>query len=234
MRRYVLITAAALLLSASSGGAADHTDGPAASADPAADITDVFAWMSPAADRVYLVMNLVRNADVGSRFSDQVQYVFHTTSQSSFGAAASPEVNVICTFDAAQVIQCWAGNSEYVSGDASDPRGIQSDSGRLRVFAGLRQDPFFFNLRGFQAVGAAVAGAIQTGGLSADAAGCPALDQATASALVTQLQTAPDGGPARDDFLGFNVLSIVASVDKTVLAGASSPILGVWASTNRQ
>src|SRR5215510_12115394 len=49
--------------------AADHADGPRASADPSADITDVFAWMSPDAGRLVLVMDLVRNATPTSRFS---------------------------------------------------------------------------------------------------------------------------------------------------------------------
>src|SRR5204863_2275662 len=78
--------------------AADHADGPAAKADPSADITDVFAWMSPNASRVYLIMDLVRNATAASKFSDSVQYVFHTTSKATFGAAASMEVDIICVF----------------------------------------------------------------------------------------------------------------------------------------
>jgi hypothetical protein len=234
MNRTLAVLGAGALMLATAARAADHTDGPAASRDPAADITDVLAWMSPDAGDVYLAMNLVRNATPASRFSDQVQYVFHTTSQTAYGAPPAAEINVICTFNEDQSIQCWAGDEEYVTGDASTPAGIRSDSGKLRVFAGLRQDPFFFNLRGFQAVGAAVAGAIEGGGLSADAAGCPALDEATASALVTQLQTAPGGGPAVDDFLSLNVLSIVVAVDKAVLAATDHSIIGVWASTNRQ
>src|ERR1700757_3961404 len=77
-------------------GAADHADGPRASADPSADITDVFAWMSPNAARLNLVMDLVRNATPASRFSDSVQYVFHTSSRASFGAPPSPEVDIVC------------------------------------------------------------------------------------------------------------------------------------------
>lgn len=211
--------------------AADHADGPAAKADPAADITDVFAWMSADAKKVYLVMDLVRNATPASKFSDSVQYVFHTTSRASFGAPASPEVNVICTFDAAQKIQCWAGNGAYVTGDASNVNGIASGDGKLKVFAGLRDDPFFFNLAGFQATGAAVAAAASS--LTFDPAGCPALDQATATTLVTQLLTAPGGGPAIDNFAKFNVLAIVVALDKSIVT-KNGPIVGVWGSTNRR
>jgi Domain of unknown function (DUF4331) len=211
--------------------AADHADGPAASADPAADITDVFAWTSADARRVHLVMDLVRNATPQSRFSDGVQYVFHTTSRAAFGAAPSPEIDVICIFDAVQAIQCWVGDRAYVSGDARDPAGLTSADGRLRVFAGLREDPFFFNLAGFRAAARTVAGA--AGDLAFDAAGCPALDDATSTALVTQLQIAPDGGPAVDGFAGFDVLAIAVAVDSSLLTDGG-PIVGVWGSTNRR
>src|ERR1043166_3678904 len=122
--------------------AADHAAGTRVSRDPSADITDVFAWMSPDTQRINLVMDLVRNATTASKFSDSVQYVFHTTSRSNFGASPGPEVTIICTFNQAQTIQCWAGNDEYVTGDASNTNGIVSDDEKFRVFAGLRNDPF--------------------------------------------------------------------------------------------
>ncbi len=210
--------------------AADHADGPTASADPSADITDVFAWMSADAGKVYLVMDLVRNASATSKFSDSVQYVFHTTSRASFGGTAAPEVDVICTFNTAQKIQCWAGKEAYLSGDASNPSGIVSADGKLKVFAGLRDDPFFFNLAGFKETGKTVANAASS--LTFDPAGCPQLDAPTAMALVTQLQTAPGGGPAVDNFAQFNVLAIVVAVDKSILT-KGGPILGVWGGTYR-
>lgn len=210
--------------------AADHADGPAASADPSADITDVFAWMSPDASRVNLVMDLVRNASSASKFSDSVQYVFHTTSRGKFGDPPGPEVDVLCEFSTSQMVQCWAG-TEYVAGDASRSTGITSRDGKLRIFTGLRDDPFFFNLDGFKTTGKAVADAAAA--LTFDPAGCPQLDAATAGALVTQLRTAPGGGPPIDNFAHFNVLAIALAVDKSVLT-EGGPILSVWGSTNRR
>jgi uncharacterized protein DUF4331 len=209
--------------------AADHADGPRASADPSADITDVFAWMSPDAARVNLVMDLVRNATASSKFSDTVQYVFHTTSAQSFGSPPSPEFDIVCTFNPTQRIHCRAGGLN-VAGDASDVNGLASPDDRLRVFAGLRDDPFFFNLAGFRATARIVAGAASS--LTFDPAGCPEIDAATSSTLVAQLQTAPDGSPAVDNFARFNVLAIVLSVSKSVLT-PGGPILTVWGSTNR-
>jgi hypothetical protein len=211
--------------------AADHADGPAASADPSADITDVFAWMSPDASRVNLVMDLVRNASAASKFSDSVQYVFHTTSRAKFGDPPAPEVDVLCEFSTSQMVQCWAGDRAYAAGDATRSTGITSRDGKLRVFTGLRNDPFFFNLDGFKATGKAVADAAAA--LTFDPAGCPQLDAATASALVTQLHTAPGGGPPIDNFAHFNVLAIALAVDKSLLT-EGGPILSVWGSTNRR
>jgi hypothetical protein len=211
--------------------AADHVDGPRASADPSADITDVFAWMTPDAERLILVMDLVRNADTGARFSDSVQYVFHTTSSPSFGAPASKEETIVCEFDAAQNVKCWAAGEAFVQGDASSPAGLTNDDVTLRVFAGLRNDPFFFNLAGFRETARTVTAA--AGSLTFDAAGCPALDDATASALVTQLKSAPGGGPAVDAFANFNVLALVVEVDKDLVT-QNGPIVSVSASTRRK
>ena len=228
--RFLALVIVMMLFLSQSSRSADHADGPAALADPAADITDVLAWMSPDAQRVFLVMDLVRNATTASRFSDSVQYVFHTTSRPSFGAPPSPEATLICTFNQAQIIQCWAGNDEYVTGDASTITGIVSDDGKFRVFAGLRNDPFFFNLAGFRATSRMVAGAAAS--LQFDPAGCPLLDATTSAALVTQLRTAPGGGPAVNNFDRFNVLAIVIAIDKSIVT-KNGPILSVWGSTNR-
>jgi hypothetical protein len=232
--RFLVLVVLALLVLCQSTQSADHVDGPAASADPTADITDVFAWMSPDTTAVFLAMDLVRNATTASRFSDSVQYVFHTTSRPTFSAPPSAEVTIICTFNPAQnlaqTIQCWAGNEAYVTGDASTINGITTNDGKFRVFAGLRNDPFFFNLRGLRATSQMVAAA--AGGLQFDPAGCPTLNAATSVALVTQLGTAPGGGPAVNNFDRFNVLAIVIAVNKSLVT-KNGPILSVWGSTNR-
>ena len=66
--------------------AADHADGPAATAEPTSDIDDVYAWMSPDATDLNLVMTIGRNVPGTSGSPTRVQYVFHTTSRPSFGA----------------------------------------------------------------------------------------------------------------------------------------------------
>ncbi len=209
--------------------AADHRDSPATTANKDGDINDVYAWMDAGGQKVNLVMTFHPVAAAGTKPSDAVLYAFHVTSKATFSATTSSEVNIICGFDAQQTISCWAGTDEYVTGKADTDAGITSTSGKLKVFAGLRNDPFFFNLEGFQATVNTVKGAASS--LTFDSAGCPALDSGTSNALVTQLKRSPTGGPAADFFKTLNTLAIVVQVDKSLVT-PGGPILGVWASSH--
>jgi hypothetical protein len=208
--------------------AADHIDAPAATAEPNADITDLYAWMSSDAEQLNLVLNVHHMAAPESAFSDAVQYAWHITSTDAFGDAPAEEALLLCQFYDESNIECWLG-SEYLVGDPSDPEGITSESGRMRVFAGRRDDPFFFELAGFQEAVEQVQGVASS--LTFDTEGCPALDEATSSALVSQLQSGPDGAPASNTFAGSSVLSLAVQLDKT-LVDQGGPVLGVWASTH--
>lgn len=213
--------------------AADHLDGAAVKTEKATDINDVYAWMSPDKAKVYLAMTVFPQANATSKFSNAAKYVFHLNSSSAFGMPAT-EVLVICSFDATDAISCWVtkGNEtlDYVTGVASAAEGISSMSGKTKVFAGLRDDPFFFNLEGFKQVANNVTFA--SPGLMKDAAGCPMLDMGTSQLLVGQLSTAPGGGAAQNFFAALNTLALVVTVD-TALVTPGGPTLGVWASTNR-
>jgi hypothetical protein len=223
--------ALSVLSAASWAIAADHIDASVVIADPAADITDLYAWTD--AGNVVFALNVSPLATATAKFSDKVQYVVHTESMAAFGAKGEKS-NIICTFDAAQKISCWVGEKGYVTGDASKPEGIQSEDKLIKVFAGLRDDPFFFNLAGFQDSVATVKKAAPT--LMFDPAGCPKLDAATSTVLVGKLKadpgSTPPGGAAKDFFAGKNVLSIVLSVDKTLL-NAGGKTMSAWASTNK-
>ena len=123
--------------------AADHGDSPRAAADPAADIADVYAWMDATdGEKLNLIMTLASNG----AFSDAVDYVFHVNSDDDGPLGPNPQVEttITCAFDGDGMVTCEGGGSS-VSGDASTEQGITSDDGNLRVFTGLRDDPFFFN-----------------------------------------------------------------------------------------
>jgi hypothetical protein len=231
MRTRLVLAAAVWLLSAPSY-AADHQDGPAATASPATDITDVFAWMSADHSKMYMVMDVFPAATATAKFDTNALYVFHTTSKASLVATTGTALDVICKFDAAQAIQCWAG-SEYVAGaTAGAPAtGIKSTSGKLTVWAGLRDDPFFFNLDGFKDLVAAVKAAAPQLLPTVDASGCPVVDSNTSAALVSALAHTHGNAPV-DHFMGLNVLAIVMSVDASLVTKGGSTV-GVWASTNQ-
>ena len=207
--------------------AADHTDAPNLTADPASDITDLFAWTSEDTEKLNLILNVFPFAAEGAGFSDATQYVFHVNSGTEYGGDQT-ETQILCQFYSADAIECWVGD-EYVAGDASDVTGIVSDSGALRIFAGMRNDPFFMEFAGFTATVETVVSV--AGDLTFDEAGCPALDADTSSALVEQLQSGPDGSPASDTLAGQNVMSLVLQIDKNLVA-IDGPLLGVWASTH--
>ena len=220
-----------VLSAASWSIAADHLDAPAAVADPLADITDLYAWTE--STKVVFALNVAPGAAADAKFSDKVQYVIHTESAAKFGSLGEKS-DIICTFDAAQKISCWVGEKGYVAGDASATAGLESADKTIKVFAGPRDDPFFFNLAGFKDTVATVQSVAGT--LAFDAAKCPAINATTSAVLVKKLSTDPTSTPpglaAKDSFAGKNVLSIVISVDKALLDDGGA-ILSAWASTNK-
>lgn len=214
---------------------ADHLDAPATMAEPAADINDVYAFLDKPGDpttSVVYAMTVFPAAPAGAKFSDTVQYVIHTSSGPKFGGTTS-DLNIICTFDAAQKAQCWAGADEYATGDASGATGIASADGKFRVFAGLRADPFFFNLAGFKDT----VGFVQAngGGLAKNDAGCPTIDGITGPLLTGKLAGNPDAAaPGPEDFFKtLNGLAIVVQLDKAT-ATKGGNIVSVWGSTHKK
>ena len=221
---------AAIVGYSASALSADHQDSPAVKMEPTADINDVFSWMD--GTNVVLAMTVYPDAPMGATFSNTVKYVFHTNSAAMFGPTlpTTGGVDVIATFDAGmpQNISLWVGTGEYVHGDASATTGLASTDGKVKVFAGPRADPFFFNLDGFHHAVATVESV--AGSLTFNDAGCPALTQAQSNLLVGQLGSAPDGGAAQNHFGTFNGLAIVVSVDKSLLTAGGADMT-VWAAT---
>jgi hypothetical protein len=205
---------------------ADHRDGPAVQTDPSTDINDVFTFND--ANNTVFAMTVFPVATDTSKFSDAALYVFHTESAASFGTTSNP-LDIICSFDATQKISCWAGD-EYVTGDASQAAGVASANGKLKVFAGRRADPFFFNLEGFNDTRAYVLA--NAGGITTDKNGCPT--NVDSLEILKRLQ-GTDGGTkdAGDFFQNLNTLAIVVSIDKALVTKGGK-LVTVWASTNKK
>jgi Domain of unknown function (DUF4331) len=212
--------------------AADHLDSPTAAStrEPTADITDVYAWMTSDATKLNLVAAVNADAGRNATFSDAVVYQFAVSSSASFGAPQESTL-IPCKFIDGTNVECWAGD-DYVVGDPTNPEGIVSDNGGLRVFAGLRDDPFFLEYNGFLNAVNLANSAVAAGAVQFEEAnkGCPTLTAEQQTALVGALQSGNDGAPPSNTFAGQNVLALVIQVDKAIVDG-NGPVLGVSFST---
>lgn len=119
--------------------AADHRDSPLVVGDPAADINDVYAFVDPnQPGRLVVAATVLPLAGAGSRFSNAVQYRFH------FENDDGGRTLVTCRFPDNRV-HCWSSNGMRALGFV----GRSTSGNGMRVFAGLRDDPFFFDLAAF-------------------------------------------------------------------------------------
>jgi len=141
----------------------DHFSGPRALSDPAADISDVFAFPAPKnPQHLVVVMDVFSKAGPSAVFSDAVIYRFRlrrasiaATGPSASFAVDADEVVFDCTFDVpsgandrAHPLQrghCLTPGGERVSFYANDENGGRGAG--VRVFAGQRSDPFFLDVR---------------------------------------------------------------------------------------
>jgi hypothetical protein len=209
---------------------ADHLDSPATKADGTLDINDLYTWND--GTNTVFILTVTPAAPKAALFSDSVQYVIHTQSGAAYPVAAA-DYPIICTFTgttAPQTAQCWAGTDEYVTGQADNAAGISSKDGKFKVFAGVRGDPFFFNLDGFKNAVATVETVAPT--LIFNEAGCPTLTTVQANLVAGELSHSPDGGPPNDFFKTFNALAIVVSIDKTLVT-KNGAIVATYASTHK-
>jgi Domain of unknown function (DUF4331) len=202
--------------------ASDHLDTPTVIANPQADIGDVFAWTSPNGRQLNLIMDIV-----GHTFSDKLQYVLHIDSGRQFGKTTAT-TSIVCRFHAASTTECQVDDVDYARGDASSPKGLQGRNHRFLIFAGLRDDPFFNNVKGTRAAYQIAAAALKNGA-DVDAAGCPNFDQATSQGILYQWRHT-DGGAATNFLAGWTASSIVVAIDLDVVTRGGK-ILAVWGTT---
>jgi hypothetical protein len=134
-----VLTLAALAFAAN---AADHMDSPITKNDPSADINDVYTFVNPNnANELILVVTYVPNANFNSRFSDAVDYRFHFDN----GATQSA---ITCHFSGTSTrVTCNGPNGLAASGTV----GHTIQGSKMRLYTGLRDDPFFFDLDAFNA-----------------------------------------------------------------------------------
>src|SRR5271157_1566687 len=198
----------------------DHFSGPRALAGPAGDIADMYAFPSPERPGyLVLVMTVLPLAKSDSSFSDAIVYRFRLRPVTiapdgpafPFGPEES-ELVFACTFDApqpgvdaARPVQygyCIAPSGETARFRVDDEGGGRLDG--LRVYAGLRSDPFFIDLPAYLET-------IKTGRLAFKEQGQNSLAGLNVLAVVVEA----DCGP----LLQRSRTPLLAVVGETVVAG---------------
>ncbi len=212
-----------VIASASVARASDHLDSPTTVANPQADVSDVYAWTAPGGRQLNLAMTIQ-----GHTFSDKVRYLIHVDSGKVFGQT-SAATTIECHFDSARALRCDLGKVDSVSGDASNPAGLESRNHHFRVYAGLRDDPFYNNIKGLLGAYGTATHVIEKKNAVTDGAGCAHFDEATTREILEQMSHT-DGGPAQNLLADWTVSAIVMSVDLSVIA-QGGPLLAVWGST---
>ena len=133
-------------------GAADHLEAPLAKAHHDLDITDIYAFDGANSRNTVLVIDVNPFAgtatNTGTKFSTDGEYRFNVDKDGDY---AADDIYTV-TFgsnapDGKQSLTLWKNGSAVVSGKT----GNASIGGGAKVYAGLRDDPFFFDLVSFRA-----------------------------------------------------------------------------------
>ncbi|MGH8549939.1 MAG: DUF4331 family protein, partial [Methylococcales bacterium] len=210
--------------------AADHAEAPLVESDQASDIADVYAFLDPNDNaKVILAFDVHgfivpgENGNLGA-FDHDVRYRFNIENTGD----ARPDKIFVVTFSAqtsrsqpqtATITMFGKKKSDTISftapttvssstaSTAPAPVVTTDSASEISFFAGLTDDPFFFDIPGFNRFTASVLG------------GTPDLS------LLSR---------GRNTFAGYNVQMIALSVPAFLLQGPADSIIGVSATTLRQ
>ena len=209
----------------------DHQDTPEVELNPAADMTDVYAFPAASPDRVVLVLNswaFITPAQTSVTYFDpNLLYQFKIDDntdgiedkviQITFtGTGADQTVEVRGPM--APPVPGAMGNTvadapPAVTGKINTTLGSATG---MQVFAGWRDDPFFIDLEQFFRI-------------------IP--DRKSVTGPLAQLPDTPSASAFRNpgiDFVtGFNVLSIVVELPTAALTAGGNPKIGVWGTISR-
>ena len=213
--------------------ASDHQDSPNVELNPLQDLTDVYAFPSPTAGRIVLVMNsrafLTPAAAPGASFDRSQLYQFKIDNN---GDAREDKV-IQVTFDgtgASQTVNVRGPVTPPVQGAMANTvsttapavtGAINSTLGSatgLQAFAGPRDDPFYIDLEQFFRI-------------------IP--DRKPATGPLGALPNTPTAGGFRpagqavNYVAGFNVLTIVVELPVADLTAGGTSRLGIWGTISR-
>lgn len=237
VRKRLFGALAALLLAAGSSLgvalASDHQDSPNVELNPLQDLTDVYAFPSPTAGRIVLVMNtrafLSPAASAAASFDRSQLYQFKIDNT---GDAREDKV-IQVTFSgtgSAQTVQVRGPIAPPVQGAMANTvstaaagvtgtinTALGSATG-VQVYAGARDDSFYIDLEQFFRI---VPDRKPVTG---------ALSQLPSTATASGFRPT---GQAQNYVAGFNVLSIVVELPVADLTAGGTAKLGLWGTISR-
>ena len=217
-------------------GAADHLDAPSAKSNPQLDITDLYAFKSGAGTTLVLNVNPLTTPanSKTARFSTGALYEFKVDVNGDAAADIAYRVKFSNTRFAADgaVVQDyairratgtaarrneWTGTAYGSGGTTAYKRAprLTHVNGGIVGFAGVRDDPFFFDLAGF----VQFKNELLMGNTTLGAPG------GGAGSLL-------GGFTGTDTFAGTNISSLALWIPNALLGGNGRNI-GVWAATSR-
>jgi len=217
-----IVAVVTVLAFALPGGTADHRDAPGVNEDPRADINDIYAFVNPNDGNVVLAMT-VNPFQIGGApgiaFGQDVLYEFKIDNtgdnvedlviQTTFGPVLSSSTPQ--TFSvrgpakprtAGTASSLLLSDAPSITGDANGT--VATSTGNVvKAFAGVRDDPFFFDLIfGFRLLGISPGGPLSR-------------------------------PPGIDFFAGINCSIIALEIPPNVLKGSAGNILRIWGTTGR-
>ncbi|BDI28063.1 hypothetical protein CCAX7_001140 [Capsulimonas corticalis] len=209
----------------------DHADTPAIAAQPGADLTDVFVFPSPSdSSKVVLAMDvhplIPSGGSGGVSFDPSVLYQFKIDNtgdnvedlviQARFiGTGSSQRVLISGPMKPDRTGTVTTALAPYAVTGAINQ--AFSPATGIEVFAGAREDPFFFDLNRFFTILPDRATPI-TG---------------TAVSNPNQPQAASFNNPGTDFLAPYNVLAIVVELPKTSLVPGTNKKIHVWCTTSK-
>ena len=244
----VALVAAISLYAYHPSRASDHQDSPATTARPGADITDPYIFPSPTNPlNVVVVMNvhplIPSGQGLTTYFDPGVVYQMNFDTKSENVATPSSSIvrNEVIQFTfgapgTSQVVNVYGpapapttdNTTTLVAQSGTGTINTPFTAGSVQVFAGAREDPFFFDLAQFLKIlpdrnAGNTTTAIQPGGLP--------------SCLPAPLggnNTCPQGfnNPGSDTLKGYNVLSMVVELPRSLLSGGNGPKIAFWTTTH--
>jgi len=223
--------------------AADHAESPTVTADPAADIADVFIFRpDQSVPKLVVGLSFAGRPAVADgsrpridgptiRCDRNVLYVFNIDNNADGNLDTTADIKVLARLGRNGNDQCGLqieglpGAAAVVSGATGT---VQTDASGLRFFAGLVEDPFFFDSIGFGET------------LSTFAADGPSgeLRFNTQRDAFNGDRSAPPPAPAGTVTKGpgHNLSAIVFEMDLSAVTGGdpvANPVIQVWADTFR-